>query len=489
MKVLIGQFGSESNEHSRSLMTFDKFLFHYGEDVLDLMYVRDIFEQAGIQLIPSISAMGHPHGPITMDAYEFILSRFLNSVKEHLHEIDGIFLHLHGASKVLDLEGGSAEHAILREIRKLTGPYLPIAVVMDPHGNLSDELIQNANIVRCYRHSPHTDIRETYRFVAEKFVDLLQHRRNLHPVYYKVPIIIGGEKSVSTDEPMRSINALCDEAEATGRILSASFHIGYLRHDGDKLGCSVVVVPNTEKDRSFAQAWAKKIRAFAYEKRHEFHYHGNVAEPQDALMQVVQHPSGPCFLTDSGDNVGSGADGFNTYILRQILSLSDFHEKQYLIAGIVDHQAYRYLYHKEVGEAVEFELGADLDELCKKVHVKGTIVARGLADSMYKGKEEIGTAITVKFDEVPVSVVVEFDAIQYVNWDQFESSGLDVEAYDVIVVKEGYISDDYEKHGALCVMSLTDGPTNQKSETLVFRRIMRPMFPYDDLELDEIDGE
>ena len=139
MKVLVGRFSSESNEHSRSLMSLDKFILKYGEDCIDSMYCRDIFEKNGIELIPSIGAIGHPHGPVTLQAYEFIVDKFKQSVKEHLHEIDGIFLFLHGASKVIGLQGGSAEHAILREIRAIVGPYMPIALVMDPHGNLSEE--------------------------------------------------------------------------------------------------------------------------------------------------------------------------------------------------------------------------------------------------------------------------------------------------------------------------------------------------------------
>ena len=109
MKVLVGRFSSESNEHSRSLMSLDKFILKYGEDCIDSMYCRDIFEKNGIELIPSIGAIGHPHGPVTLQAYEFIVDKFKQSVKEHLHEIDGIFLFLHGASKVIGLQGGSAE--------------------------------------------------------------------------------------------------------------------------------------------------------------------------------------------------------------------------------------------------------------------------------------------------------------------------------------------------------------------------------------------
>ena len=45
MKVLVGRFSSESNEHSRSLMSLDKFILKYGEDCIDSMYCRDIFEK------------------------------------------------------------------------------------------------------------------------------------------------------------------------------------------------------------------------------------------------------------------------------------------------------------------------------------------------------------------------------------------------------------------------------------------------------------
>ena len=486
MKVLMGKFSSESNEHSQSLMTFEKFVFKYGEECLDAMYARHIFEDEGIELIPTIAAIGHPHGLVTKDAFDFILSRFVQGVKEHLHEIDGIFLFLHGASKVIDLPGASAEHAIVREIRKIVGPYMPIALVMDPHGNLSDELVNNVNILRCYRHSPHIDIQETYEFVARKFIDLLRHRQDIHPIYYRVPIIIGGEKSVSFDEPMVSINKMLDEAEATGRIMSASYHIGYLRHDDDKLGCGVVVVPKTIKDKAFADMWARKILAFAYGKRHEFHYHGNVAEPKEAIDQVIAYDKGTCFVTDSGDNVGSGADGFNTYVLRQVLEKEDLRGKHFLFAAIVDKAAYAYLINKKVGNQVHFMLGENIDELSKSVEIEGEIIAKGLTSSLYIGREDVGSCISVRIKDTNIVVVVEYDAIQYGDLDQFESSGLKIDEYDVIVVKQGYISDDFNRYGSYCVMSLTDGPTNQRSEKLQFKMIARPMFPYDDLELDEI---
>ncbi|MCG4877829.1 M81 family metallopeptidase, partial [Eggerthella lenta] len=82
-----------------------------------------------------------------------------------MQEADGIFLMLHGASEVEGI--GSGDHHILKEIRKITGPYLPIAVVCDPHGNLCREYAEATTIIRSYRESPHTDADATMQKVAE----------------------------------------------------------------------------------------------------------------------------------------------------------------------------------------------------------------------------------------------------------------------------------------------------------------------------------
>ncbi|MDY0393670.1 hypothetical protein RWE15_03460 [Virgibacillus halophilus] len=53
----------------------------------------------------------------------------------------------------------------------------------------------------------------------------------------------------------------------------------------------------------------------------------------------------------------------------------------------------------------------------------------------------------------------------------------------MFVVKQGYISPDFKEISPFCIMSLTEGPTNQELEqTRSYKRIMRPMFPYDKLD-------
>ena len=60
-------------------------------------------------------------------------------------------------------------------------------------------------------------------------------------------------------------------------------------------------------------------------------------------------------------------------------------------------------------------------------------------------------------------------------------NGVDWKNFDIIVVKQGYIHPELKAAGALCVMSLTDGATPQDTRLIPFKRIMRPMFPIDNI--------
>lgn len=492
MKVLVGFFNSESNEHTPKTMDKENFLFAEGDDMLSRMGIQPIFESLGIQLIPGFYANGHPGGLIERAAFDYILERFLAEVKRHLSELDGIYLYLHGASKVMNLPEGSAEFVILREIRKLVGAYLPIAVVMDPHGNVTEELVAMTNLVTCYRHSPHIDIQATFDKTAKLFCGILQDRtRVIQPVCRKLPIIVGGERTVSSDEPVRSINQKLDELEQDQRILCASFHVGYVRHDSDRLGCGVTVVPSDQRYRDYAQEKADELSDFILRRRYQFHYHGNYGELDQVFAEVEKRTEKPIFITDSGDNCGAGSDGYSTVILRNLLEAYPDWRKPTLIAGIIDEQATVELEHLTLGDAVRFKLGEDLDERSKSVSLEGTIVSRGVVSQDYQENPVTGCVVGVKLKDYPITVLVQRESVSFTELAQFKWANVPVEDYEVIVVKQGYISPDFDAYGAYCVMALTDGPTQQATEKLTFKQIQRPMFPYDEVGyeyLTKIDG-
>ena len=147
MKILIGGFLAESNAYVDKLTEIQDFMITTGEACADVLYIKDLAKELNVELVPSLVADGRGGGPVTKEAFDYILSQFKMYVKKYQHEVDGMFFFFHGASNVVDLEGGSGDHALVREIRKIVGRYMPIACVDDPHGNVSQELVDNLNIL------------------------------------------------------------------------------------------------------------------------------------------------------------------------------------------------------------------------------------------------------------------------------------------------------------------------------------------------------
>ena len=482
MKVLIGEFITESNENIPRKNEITAYDIAFGEECVRKMHVGDIFAQAGIEVIPAVYAVSGASGVIKRHTFDYIEACFIRTVEEHLNEIDGIYMMLHGASEVEGL--GSGEHHILAEVRKRVGPYVPIYIACDPHGNLCKEYVESAQVVRSYRESPHTDSIQTRRIVAGMLCEALKKRENIHAVYRKLPLILGGEQSVSADEPVKSINQYMDEMEKDPRICSASWHVGYIRHDTPVAGCGIVVTPATAADQEYAEQAADALAAYVWDKRHEFHYTGLTAEPDKALEMAMAQEKGPVFITDSGDNVTSGATGWNTYILRQVLALKDT-DKTFLFASICDPQCCRGLMEAEVGEERHITLGVGHDELSAPVELdvtvksKGEIVRSGTTGSTIM--KVFGHCVTAHVKETGIDIVVADSEKTFSAKIIYDRAHVDWNDYDITVVKQGYIFPELKEAAAFYVMSLTGGATPQNTKKLQFKCIQRPMYPIDEI--------
>lgn len=479
MKVIVGQFSTESNEHIGRMNDLTDYRILFGQQCLDNLVFTDVFTSQGIGVIPACYAAAGPSGVCRREAYDYIESCFLKVVKDHLGETDGMCFFFHGATQVDGL--GSGEHHLLHAIRALTGPYLPIAVVCDPHGNLSQQYVDDCTIIRSFRQSPHTDIRETKRHTAQMLVDLLKDRQNIRPVYRRLPLLIGGEQSVSTDEPVRSINHFMDEMEKDPRIRSASWHVGYLRHDTECAGAGIVVIPQTEADQRYAERQADDLAAFVWQRRHEFHYTGLTLEPDQAMEKAVKAEVRPVFITDSGDNVTSGALGINTIILRQALKQKT--AKKILFANLRDPSAYQKAYAMMIGNSALFSLGVGQDENSEPVAVEATVLAKGklMGNWMNDPNHVEGESVLLHLNGTGIDVNLTAIRHNICERQQFTAAGIDIGRYDIVVVKQGYIFPECKQMSRLAIMSLTDGATVQDVRKLNMKKIRRPMYPLDEI--------
>ena len=112
MKVLIGGFVAESNARVKEYCELTSFMLKTGDEVAKALYVDDLFAAEGIEVIPAIYADGRAGGIVAKEAFDYIANQFIKAVKEHQHELDGMFFFLHGASPVsyTHLQTASYQH-------------------------------------------------------------------------------------------------------------------------------------------------------------------------------------------------------------------------------------------------------------------------------------------------------------------------------------------------------------------------------------------
>ena len=306
--------------------------------------------------------------------------------------------------------------------------------------------------------------------------------KNIKPVYRKLPLILGGEQSVSSDEPVKTINKHLDELEKDEKILSCSWHVGYLRHDCPEAGCGIVVIPSSHEYQNYANQVADELAKYVFDKRHEFHYTGTTASADDALKMALEFEGKPVFITDSGDNVTSGAMGSNTFILHQFLGVKEL-KKKVLFAAINDANTCHELLKLEVGSETEIDLGINIDELTKPAKLKVRVNYKGNQEGthMYGEEGDYGPLVTVHVLQTNIDITITDNNHSFVEEHQIAACGVDWDDYDIIVVKQGYIHPEEKAKGKLCIMSLTDGATPQDTRLIKFKRIMRPMYPIDEI--------
>ena len=90
------------------------------------------------EILPILWCSAEPSSYVTSDAFERISAMILQGISQ-AGAIDAIYLDLHGAMVTEAHEDGEGE--LLRRIRAVVGPDLPIAVSLDFHANVSQAMV------------------------------------------------------------------------------------------------------------------------------------------------------------------------------------------------------------------------------------------------------------------------------------------------------------------------------------------------------------
>ena len=82
MKVMVGLFTTESNANVPGKNEIGSYDLGFGDDCVRKLRVGEVFQAAGIDVIPSVYASAGASGVITRETFDYIESLFVRTVKE-----------------------------------------------------------------------------------------------------------------------------------------------------------------------------------------------------------------------------------------------------------------------------------------------------------------------------------------------------------------------------------------------------------------------
>ncbi|MBX3422788.1 MAG: M81 family metallopeptidase, partial [Pirellulaceae bacterium] len=314
--------------------------------------LHQLAKDQAIQPVPLMVARATPSGPIAAEALDSLVDH-IRALVERNKPLDGLLVAAHGAAVSeahLDADG-----YWLSQVRQALPGEVPVIATLDPHANLSAQMVQACTALIAYRTNPHLDQRERGLEAARLMVDTLTGR--VHPVMAArfPPLVINIERQCTAEPHLRRHFDLADQQLLQPRVLSNSVLLGFPYADVFEMGASAIVI--TDADPKLANQFADQLADSLWSHRHELI--GQLVSLHEALQLVTHISPTPVCLLDMGDNVGGGSAADGTFIAQSLLQ----RQLGPALVCIYDLAAVARCQQAGVGAIVSLEVGGHTDQL------------------------------------------------------------------------------------------------------------------------------
>jgi microcystin degradation protein MlrC len=472
-RIAIAGLGIESSTFSPALTGEAAFHAKQGDSVFSFYP----FLPAGSALrsravwLPALVGKSLPGGAVTREAYESLMRQLLILLKKNV-PYDGLFFDIHGAMSVVGLE--DPEGDMITRIRKVIGTNTLVSTSMDLHGNVSQRLATQTDLITCYRKAPHEDAMETKERAVTKLLTRIETGKGkpLYKAWIEVPILLPGEKTSTRIEPGKTLYSEVAPAAAQPGVIDAAIWIGYAWADESR-NHGVVMV--TGDDKTAVTKAAEQLAKSFWNVRNQFVFVAPTASLQESLDKALLSKAQPFFISDSGDNPTAGGAGDVTWSLTEILKRPEFKSADgpvIIYASIPDSAFVQQAITAGIGHSITAPAGARVDaRYAPPVQLSGTI------KSIEKGDVDAEAEVVVQSGSV--YVIVTSRRKPYHKEIDFTRLGLQPRKAAIVVVKIGYLEPELYAMQKGWLLALTPGGVDQNLERLEYRHIHRPMFPFD----------
>ncbi|MEZ5592859.1 MAG: M81 family metallopeptidase [Gammaproteobacteria bacterium] len=495
--VIIASIMHESHTFNPVATDRSKFTVEYGDEVLEksrgtrtgISGFIDAAADYGWTFSIPINARATSGGRVTQAA----LDEFIACLEKAIHEqnkLDGIALVLHGAMSCEHCDDGDAE--ILRRVRLAAGDTVPIAATIDPHGNVSTGMTDNASILCTYRTTPHIDQYDTSRRAAQ-----ILHRAMLGEVNPKIvlarrPMLYAFDRGRTHNGhgPMVEALELAQrwEREQPG-VLGVGVQAGFSHADTPQTGPSVYIVG--DGDAPLYQDLAEQLIEFGWQNRQRETV--SLVSLDEAMARaranIEKNPNGPpAVIGDYADSPGGGTPGNGTNMLRAMLAAK---LTNCALGAINDPDVAAYCAKAGEGAEVKVSLGGKIAPEFGggPLDITATVLKVSNGDYVHEGPSATGWrgsfGVSVLLQVEGIEVIVSSRNQNFLDTQQVRIFGIDPERKAVVSCKNMHHFRAGFTPLAADIMSCDSGGlTGYQYQRLTYHKLPRPIWPLDE-PLDE----
>ncbi len=431
-------------------------------------------EEAELEIAGGMAAFAIPSGTITEEAFARLSGELTDSL-QHVLQVDGVLVALHGATvseKFRDADG-----EILRRIRSIIGPEVPVIVTLDLHANISERMVHSSTAIIAYRTNPHLDQFERGMEAAILLDQTL--RGQVRPVQALVaaPMLIQLSRQYTDEPPASLIYQDLQQVLLWPDILSASVALGFYYADVPEMGMAFLAV--ADGNRTQAQHAAEWMAERAWERRAQFTC--SLPDASAAVSMALHSSRKPVVIMDIGDNVGGGSPADSTILLHELL---DQHAQNALVI-LYDPDSVQQCLRAGIRSEVSLEVGGKTDSLHgSPVRIKGRV--RTLSDGIFVEKQvrhggwgggDQGITAVVETPERH-TIVLTSERMAPMSLEQLLSLGIHPEWKDILVAKG--VNAPRAAYGPIArniILAGTPGVTADDPAWFSYRHRRRPLFP------------
>ena len=182
---------------------------------------------------------------------------------------------------------------------------MPVAVALDLHGNVTQKMVDNADVIISFKTYPHVDMYETGEHAGRILFDWLAGGPRPALAWRRLPLMTHTLRSATAEGAMREAVQAARQAEQ-GAVLGVSVLAGFALADIPAPCLSVVAVGAGEAGRAAAERRYGAGRRHLGQPRRLLLPQRALADSLARAARLAEGANKPVLLLDHGDNCMSG---------------------------------------------------------------------------------------------------------------------------------------------------------------------------------------